>query len=259
MYLHGLDGATGFNWDTTRFLGEPWGVAIAGIPTGLSGTTSDIVEARIETVTGPYGTPTNALRVGVKQQPQVVQAFIESNFLQDTPITDYYARYWARLDPNLAAKAAAAGNQYWRSFWAFKTPSDLRMKLEIMNWKAGGPSWVATMDNLGHSASPPATEYWRQDSDQIKVPLDQWFSVEIYLHRSTGSDGRFYFGVNGQQVFNRMGPNYGSLNEPIKIIAHNIAYGPSNSFPGWQWVDDFEVRNVPPCAGVPCGPPPRLS
>jgi hypothetical protein len=133
------------------------------------------------------------------------------------------------------------------------------MKIEIMNHKAGGPSWVGTMDSGGHSASPPVTEYWRQDSDQVKVPLDRWFYVEIYLHRSSSSDGRFYFAVNGQKVFDRLGPNYGVNQEPIKNIAHFIAYGPSNAFPGWQWVDDFEVRNLPPCPALPCGPPPRLS
>jgi hypothetical protein len=81
--------------------------------------------------------------------------------------------------------------------------------------------------------------------------MNQWFLMEVYLKRSTGSDGRFFWAVNGQTIADRMGPNYGANNEAILGMYLQNVY--SNYFPMYQWVDDFEIWDAPPCANLPCG------
>ena len=57
-----------------------------------------------------------------------------------------------------------------------------------------------------------------------KLPIDKWFKYEVYWHRSSGSDGRFWSAVNGQVIVDRWGPNMGKYNLPITRIMVNNAY-----------------------------------
>ena len=119
----------------------------------------------------------------------------------------------------------------------------------------GQPYFFAHADN-DPNGSYPYQEYWAVPNSSVPVPLDQWFSVEFYLHRSTGGDGRFYWAVNGHTVVDHYGPNYGVNNEKVNALMFSNLYGNSVHLnPGYQWIDDLEVWDLPPCAALPCGAP----
>jgi hypothetical protein len=262
QWLHGADQTTGVNFDTNRLSASPWPwgtlsiVCSASGSCPTSGVPSDYVSGTIESVTGRKGSLTRALRVHSKKPnpnaccQQVGFANTEFN----SPLRDYYMRAYVRLNPELASQAASIGSNYWRTFWVFKTTVDQRIHIQILNNHAGGPTWYIQSDDTGGSCNPcNQVPYWRVDS-AVKVPLDQWFLLEIYFHRSNDSSGRFFFAVNGQKIVDRLGPNLGFRQDEIAVISHSIVYI-GGKMPGWNLVDDVEIRDRPPCAALPCGPP----
>lgn len=92
-------------------------------------------------------------------------------------------------------------------------------------------------------ARAPHTASIRRFKPPVTVPATQWLSVELYVHRSTGSDGRFHWGVNGQTIADHY--------ERINLLMFSIVYGYGR--PAYQWIDDLEVWNLPPCSLLPCG------
>jgi hypothetical protein len=262
-WLSGVDQSTGFDWTPARMWGSslPMGVLdIVGSQAPSSGTPCDFVCSEIASVTGFNGNPTRALKLWVKQKNTNPSStgqqagFGESMFNTGSTVSrDYWMKARWRLDPTLLTKANAQGNQFWWQSWVSKTPINLRFQLGIMNHQPPGPHWYIRGDGGGASCSTTCrTVYW-QELPPNKVPLDQWFDVEIAYKMRNDTTGYFKFYVNGQQVLNRLGENDGPSNENVNNMAHAITY--VNQFvPMWMLVDDVEVRSEPPCATMPCGP-----
>jgi hypothetical protein len=260
QWLHGMDQNTGVNFDTNRLSASPWPWGVLSVvcsATGscpTSGVPSDYVTGIIETVTGRKGSLTRALRIHSKKpNPNACcQQAVFGNTEFNAPLRDYYMRAYVRLNPELASQAASMGSSYWRNFWEFKTASDQRIQIQIVN--SGGPAWYVQSDSHGANCGTSCNQvYWRSDS-AVKVPLDQWFLVEIYFHRANDSSGRFFLAVNGQKIVDRFGPNLGYRQDEIVVVGHSVVYIGSK-LPGWNLIDDLEVRDRPPCAALPCGAP----
>jgi hypothetical protein len=160
-------------------------------------------------------------------------------------------RAWWRDDPGLQQRADAIGNNYWRSAWTYKTYTRNRIHILIYNHQPGGVHWYVESDNLG--AKPPSNyvRYWAENPG-VKVPLNQWFLVEVYYHRAPDDTGRFFFAVNGQVVVDHHGLTMPGPWEEVNNIAHASIYTTQKT-PGYKLIDDIEVRSAPPCASLPCG------
>jgi hypothetical protein len=270
---HGLD--QGFSFDTLHYFKDPqcWrstDIVTSGTGTNpTSGSPSDYVTNTIEDATGPNGSTTHVAKVAMpKKNPNACcqQGYIgeaqpdgPTHESSDPDLKDFYVAYWLKFDPDLQNAANRQGSSYWRAFFALKTWTDYRIEINVMNHHPSlGPTWYVQADNGGWKFVGGVTTYWAQDSGDLATPLtvkpDRWMYVEIYMHRATDSTGRFYFGVNGQTVFDHHGPNYGVNNDPIAIFAFNTIYA-QNADAQWNEVDDFQVRDLPPCATLPCGPP----
>ena len=262
QYIQGTDNSTGYTWPVKAW--SP-GTALSGLlgvvtSSNLNPAPEDFnayIQNSIEPVTGPNGNLTNALLQKIAK-PSPNTCCTQDSFQMaglNTPLVDSYVRYWIKLNPELLSQVQTYKSDFWRVLWEMKTFTDYRITTFIYGSSSGQPYFFAHADN-NPNGSYPYQEYWAVPNTSVPVPLDQWFSVEFYLHRSTGSDGRFYWGVNGQTVADHYGPNYGINNENVNALMFSNLYGNSIHLnPGYQWIDDLEVWDLPPCGTLPCGSP----
>jgi len=250
---------------TTRFLllSDP-------VPT-TSANVEDYLFSHFEAVAGHNGATTRAVRQQISKNltgtaPMGSQSLQnEFQFLPKNTLNDLYVSYWLKVQPDLVQKMnnlpAGPGvdrGGTWRGIFAFKTGSlkpdgwpandgDYRVEAYINTYGGGAPYWCILGDNNAGS-SAPETRYWTVDNHDVPVPIGQWFKLEIYWHRSSGSDGRVWMGVNGQTIADHRGPNMGVRNLPINRIMAPMLYT-GQTMPAYQWVDDLEIWDGFPAAG----------
>jgi hypothetical protein len=254
----GTDSLTGQNFTSTDFYGSPW--HMHGLIWNGTGSAVNFTKANIETVTGPSGSPEPTLRLsylgGASLGPSR-QMIFESVSPFNTNVRDYYMRCWIKFNSDIQAQANTMGGNYWRTFWQFKSWDERRTSIYLYNHHAHGLDWYIQDDNAGwNKAVVPDTIFYGgygNDAAGTVVPVSDWMYVEIYLHRSTASDGRFYFAVNGTEIVNLAGANMISGDE-VAILPHSILYSNYHDR-SEQWVNGIEVYPTPPCATLPCGPP----
>ncbi|MEO8053436.1 MAG: hypothetical protein ABI833_23805 [Acidobacteriota bacterium] len=255
--IQGIDRTTGFRWPIMLWNPHPDLTGLQEVVTSDNANpapenVSTYIQNTIETVAGPAGTPTHALRM------EVIKDFPHTCCIQDNlqiagvsqEITDVYIRFWLKLNPGFLEQVQSYKKDFWRTIWETKTTNDYRIAAYIYGDTAGHPYWYVQADNNTGSGAP-RRQYWEVPNHTVPVPVTQWLSVEVYLHRSAASGGRFYWGVNGQTIADRSGANYGSNNEKINLLMFSNVYGYGR--PAYQWVDDLEVWNFPPCDHLPCG------
>ena len=250
--FQGVDAVAGYSWPMTFFNPHPELTGILQvIGTGTPEPITNYIQNNLETVAGPRGTSTRALKLNIaKASPNTccIQNSLQMASIS-TDVRDVYIKYWLKFGPEVVSQAQR-GSAFWRTIFAMKTRNDYRIEAYVYGDASGRPFWFAQGDtNTGSGAYND--HFWSASNKSVPVPLDQWSLQEIYIHRSTGSDGRFYWAVNGQTVVDRYGSNYGVNNEQINALMFAIAYG--SLYPQSQWVDDMEVWNAPPCTTLPCG------
>jgi hypothetical protein len=253
--LGGTDLSTGFSWPLLVFNPNPGLTGIHLIP--YSGATDPLANHFFNAIDGTQahsGSSSLLLKLdGYPQGSCCAQDTFDINGMSQS-ITSMYQRIWIKLQPDFQTQVQTYRGNFWRVMWEFKTTSDYRTAAYIYGDANGNAYWHVHADNLADGGVPPWVTYWSVDNHTIPVPLNQWFLMEVYLKRSTASDGRFFWAVNGQTIADRMGPNYGANNEAILGMFLQNVYG--NYFPMYQWVDDFEIWDAPPCANLPCGTQP---
>jgi hypothetical protein len=264
----GTDTTTGFSWPINVGNPDPGLTGIHAIPySGSSGPLANYFSNAIQSVQGHNGSQTNALMMKLDGFPQnscCAQDSFGSTGLADN-LTSLYIRLWVNLPPDLLTQVQTYKDNFYRTMFAFKTYTDYRIESYIYGDANGVPYWYAHGDNLADGSTAPYQEYWAVSNHTVPVPFNQWFAFEIYFKRSTGNDGRFFWAVNGQTIGDRLGPNYGINNERILEIMYQDVY--QNWFPAYQWIDDLEIWDSPPCSALPCGagnlgsgaPPPTIT
>jgi hypothetical protein len=252
--IQGADSQTNFSWPLELFSPNPQLTGLQEVISYGTPASEDInnyIQNSIETVTGHSGSTTHALLLKALKASNAtccLQDNLQSASLANPP-NDMYERFWVKYNPELLSQVQANKNQFYRTVWTMKTTNDYRIEAYIYGDTNGNPYWYAHGDN--NPAGPPLVEYWSASNKSVPVPLNQWALVEIYLHRSTGSDGRFFWAVNGQTVVDHQGPNYGANNAPINVFMYSSVY--TQYYPAYQWIDDLEIWSEAPCANLPCG------
>jgi hypothetical protein len=151
-----------------------------------------------------------------------------------------YLSQWIMLQPDLAQKMTS---NTWRDLFEWKTTdTDYRVQLAIKS-NNGSLYWAA----IGDGYVPSFTEYWRVNNTSVPVPVGQWFKLEIYWKRGSGSNGRVWMAVNGQVIADQSANNIGPNGSPIDRIMMNQLYSGS-PYSIYQWVDDVQIWSTFPSA-----------
>ena len=236
QYITGTDQETGYTWPISALGAEFSGVQLITREIVDSSTIGNHITNHVRSVTGPKGKPVNELFQNVKLKEPAGQAFAQAPLLIKRPWTkgdvkDLYLTYWFKYPADFASKLTLpnlGGN--WRTQFEFKTGGynnqyggDYRIITNIIKDSSGKLYWSTVGDNKANQPEAPV-QYWREANNVVPVPIDKWFKYEVYWHRSSGSDGRFWSAVNGQVIVDRWGPNMGKYNLPITRIMANNAY-----------------------------------
>lgn len=191
---------------------------------------------------------------------------------------DLYISTWVRFQPGMLANMTGldtstpgiyANGGTWRGFFALKTGSlapagdfpgdngDYRIEAYIATgcnpaWISAqippctgpnpnpAPFWIVVADNSA-GGGYPLTNAWQATNTTIAIPDDgSWNRLQFFLHRSSGSDGRFWMAINGQTLIDRYGPNTGAAALPINRIMPTLLYT-GGRLPVYQWIDDIEI------------------
>jgi hypothetical protein len=70
--------------------------------------------------------------------------------------------------------------------------------------------------------------------------VGEWFKLEVFWHRSKGSDGRIWYAVNGKVIDDHYGTTIGVANDPVGRIMINQVYS-GTTYPIYQWTDDIQI------------------
>lgn len=266
--ITGINNVTGKSEPIT-----PWGATqsgfdmIASEPVTLS-TLSSYMTNEIQQVAGPNGNQIYALFQNLKKSNagpptwgssqdafMIRRALVDSGKQGDTG--DVYYSFWFKFQGDLHTQLGTGNGDNWRVMSEWKTgglnntwKSDYRIATGIHQDSKGNLFWKSQGDNVANGI-PTQKIYWQYFSN-VPVPVGQWFKYEVFWHRSSGNDGRYWAAVNGQAIVDHIGPNMGDYNLPINRIFLNNAYSGGKA-PIQQWTTDLEIWNGFPCgAGVSC-------
>lgn len=263
--ITGTDKETGYSWPVKAFGSNFSGLQLITMDPINSSTIGNYVTNEIRSVSGPKGKTTNEIFQNVKIKGDVGTAGSQSPFIFLRPSTigdvkNLYMTYWIKYPVDLADKldsTVSSGN--WRTHFEFKTggyggntgSGDYRIIINIMKGADGKLSWLTKGDNVANGPFSKVT-YWYEYNDIVPVPVGEWLKFEVYWHRSSGSDGRFWAAVNGQEIIDYNGPNMGDYNLPItRIMPHNAYSGGSG--PVESHITGLEIWDGFPCGiGVSC-------
>jgi hypothetical protein len=257
QHFSGVDNSTSYEWPLTLWQARAATTGIHSIA-GSGNRVSSYVNNYLETVPGPSGQPTRALRMGISgPSPRFccIQSMFQIAGMQQ-PVRSVYVRAWMKLNPEVAAQAEANQRDFWRTLFELKTLHDYRLAAFVVANAAGRLSWRASADNNPDGSRPPCppNACWTQDNTTLPAKVDEWFLQEFYLERSAGGDGRFFWAVNGNVLVDRHGPALGAYQENVHFLALSALYGDGkNMSPAYQWLDDLEIWDRPPCPSLPCG------
>lgn len=232
----GTDSETGFTWPIKALGAQFSGIQLITMDVVTPATIGNYITNTIQPVIGPKGTLVNELFQNVKIKGPVGSAGSQAPFIVTRPINigdvpDLYISYWFKHPADLAAKLdpmVSSGN--WRVQFEFKTGGyedtgngDYRIATNILKGTDGKLYWLNMGDNKANAPLDPVT-YWTVRNFDVPVPVGRWFKFEVFWHRSSGSDGRYWAAVDGQVIVDRFGPNMGEYKLPINRIMINNAY-----------------------------------
>jgi hypothetical protein len=228
--LSGAD-STGFAWPMTVWgaRGRMQMIVDSQLPL------HEYLHNELEETIGHDGTTTRALHL---TQYQKAEDWTQNLLMLETggvETSDLYFSYWLRLPKDFATILGPDG---WLAFSEWKTCcDDYRIAAYVYSDNDEQLYWHVHGDNVTND--PVRKEYWFTENKQVEVPLGEWFKVEIFLHRSNGQDGRFWWAINNEVIVDRKGPNR-------RTEAFN-RWMPFNLYTNAQtadmWVDDIEVRD----------------
>ena len=236
QHITGTDKETGYTWPITAFGVKFSGVQLLTVDPVTPSTIGNYITNEIRSVTGPEGKPINELFQNVKIKGPIGQGGSQASLLIQRPwtiddVNNLYITYWFKYSTDFASRldsSVSSGN--WRTQFEFKTggynntfAGDYRIITNVLKDTSGQLFWRTKGDNQANGPWP-RIDFWTEDNRAVPVPVGTWFKFEVYWHRSSGSDGRFWAAVNGEVIVDHHGSNMGDYNLPITRIMVNNAY-----------------------------------
>jgi hypothetical protein len=274
--VSGVDSSTGFSWDTPIYGGKSWFQLLTNDPVAPTpSTVGQWMHNELRPGEGRNGSTALYMRIdkshcGSDGTSACGGSTQDTFHLRDftTDPADMYISFWGKLQCDLNEKLSTPGNFWGRMYFEVKTADvgdfgpDYRyqVKIEHASSNFGGidatkPFWQIIADRY----YPDRLEFWRinvpnSGPNAVPVPLGPgcpadapWFKFEVYWHRSSGSDGRFWAAVDGVVVADRAGANMGAANNPIdRIMRPNLYSG--TPYPIFNWIDDMQIWSTFPTA-----------
>ncbi|MDV6340824.1 hypothetical protein R2103_03455 [Nitrosomonas sp. Is24] len=257
--INGTDKETGYMWPVSALGSNFSGVQLITVDPITSSTIGNYISSQIRSVTGPKGGAVNELFQQVKITGELGRAGSQAPLLIQRPWTigdvkDLYITYWFKYQADLETQLDnTVSSANWRTQFSLKTggynntgEGDYRMSVTVMKGADGKLYWMTKGDNVG-GVFPTRVDYWREDNHIVPVPIDKWFKFEVYWHRSSGTDGRFWAAVDGEVIADYHGPNMGDYNLPITRIFV------SNPYSGGHTSVDNHITGLEIWNGFPCG------
>jgi len=258
--LSGTDKETGYSWPI-KVLGANFsGIQLITNDPVNSSTIGNYITNEIRQVTGPKGNLVNELFQNVKIKGDLGQADSQAPLLINRPWTigdvkDLYISYWFKYESDFPSKLTReVPGAAWRQMFAFKTgghlnvagAGDYRISVTILKGLDGQLYWQTKGDNVA-GAFPTRVDYWAIDNHTVAVPIDKWSKFEVYWHRSSGSDGRFWAAINGEVIADYHGSTMGDYNLPVTRIF------PSNAYSGGYATVESHSTGLEIWDSFPCG------
>ena len=232
----GTDLETGYSWPIKAFNAKYSGIHLVASQPIDSTNVNDHIENVIRPVRGPYGRIVNELFQNVKIKGEVGTANALASLKLDRhwdigDVNEAYFTYWFKYPadfPDKLDSTVPAGD--WRDQFSWKTggyndtyAGDYRFAINVIKGRDNKLFWRTFADNVANGPWSKVT-YWSEDNKVVSVPVDKWFKFEVYWKRSSGSDGRFWAAVDGQEIVDHYGSNMGVLNLPVTRISINTPY-----------------------------------
>jgi len=240
--LKGADNS-GFSWPVNLWGGK----GVFQVLVNAQLPHADYIENTLETIPDRDGVPTRVIHQKIKQK---AKGFTQDPYIVETSFEggDLYVRFSIKYNSNLREILGPDG---WLTFFEWKTAGDYRIAAYIYEDLQKKLYWYVHGDNEANGGLP-YQEFWFKENRDVEVPLNKWFTMEFFSHRSTGNDGRFWWAVDGNVI-----ADYKGSTKDVKKINRIMlftAYSGSNTLD--QWVDDFEIWDDFPCGnGIPCFSP----
>ena len=257
--ITGTDKETGYSWPVSALGANFSGVQLITVDPITPSTIGDYISGEIRSVVGPKGEAVNELSQQVKITGGLGRAGSQAPLLIRRPwtigdVNDLYITYWFRYQANLETQLdTTVSSANWRSQFTLKTggynntgEGDYRMSVTVLKGLDGKLYWMTKGDNAG-GVFPTRVDYWQVENRAVSVPVDKWFKFEVYWHRSSGTDGRFWAAVDGEVIADYRGPNMGDYNLPITRIFV------SNPYSGGHVSVDNHITGLEIWNGFPCG------
>lgn len=260
--LAGRDAATGFDWSTDLPTERAHFVYITG-----SEDVKAFAPTALEIVPGRDGRPTRALRMEVTRRDRTAAhgALNRSEFsLFDPASPQAYVRYWMKLQENYLEVCPQDHHASWRMFFEVKEPdsrvervwapdnrgtgsNNYRISFYLRRKPTGEMYWHVR----GEAPQPLRTVDWDVFNDEVPVPTDGWFQVEVFFRHA--DDGLVWLAINGRQVVLYRGRTQHPENPlPIRFYSpFKLYFSPEwfDAAPNHQWIDDVEFwPDFPPDA-----------
>jgi len=205
---------------------------------------ADYIENTLETVLTNNGLPTRVLHQQIKQK---AEGFTQDPYIVETNYEggDLYVRFSIKYNANLPEVLGPDG---WLTFFEWKTSGDYRIAAYIYADKKKNLYWYVHGDNVANGGLP-YEEFWFKEDHNLEVPLNKWFTMEFFSHRSTGNDGRFWWAVDGHVI-----ADYKGATKKIKDIDRIMLFTTYTGADALeQWIDAIEIWDDFPCGnGTPC-------
>jgi hypothetical protein len=257
--INGTDKETGYMWPVSALGSNFSGVQLITVDPITSSTIGNYISSQIRSVAGPKGDAVNELFQQVKITGELGRAGSQAPLLIQRPWTigdvkDLYITYWFKYQADLETQLDnTVSSANWRTQFSLKTggynntgEGDYRMSVTVMKGADDKLYWMTKGDNVG-GVFPARVDYWREDNYVVPVPIDKWFKFEVYWHRSSGTDGRFWAAIDGEVIANYHGPNMGDYNLPVTRIFV------SNPYSGGHTSVDNHITGLEIWNGFPCG------
>ncbi len=135
---------------------------------------------------------------------------IQANFYENFDLDSYYQSVRVRLDRDFAVLMDHAGTFDWLTLfeawnganWAEGEEQAFHTAVNLVKPDASSGSSLHLRAH-GRSIEPGAgfVEIWGETNSDIAVPVEQWFTLELYMLQGDEQSGRFYMtmAVEGEQ------------------------------------------------------------